>query len=163
MYGASDWLAAGLRVAGSGKQMRQRVVAAWQFALPCTTFSQLRRPRLSQPAGFDLAEACAREGNVLARFTGMALHLIDECQVGVLVQPGGSTMRHLAIMQRLRDRGFAEARFDVCVFGAPFRKATSWLGNIQWPAFFEQRCSCREPPVRIGSSLAEIRRRSDLA
>ncbi len=66
----------------------RHVVSAWQFAPPCMTFCQLRRPRLrsvARPAGFDAEEPRTKEGNVLACFLGMALHLIDEFgQVSIL-------------------------------------------------------------------------------
>ncbi len=108
--------------------IHRHVVAVWQFAPPRATFSQLRRPRLrslAQPSGVDPEEHTSA-GNVLACFTGMAFYLTDDYgQVVVLEQPGGSTRLPLAIIRRLFDRGFTEARFNMCTFGSPFRKSTS--------------------------------------
>ncbi len=68
---------------------------------------------------------------MLALFTAMALHLIDDYgQLGMYEQPGFSITRHFSIFGRLLARGFAETVLDVCTFGSPFKKSSSWVANF---------------------------------
>eukprot|EP00435_Cladocopium_sp_Y103_P012322 s1186_g3.t1 len=134
--------------------LAEKRLKAIMVSPPCTTFSNMRKPRLRSadvPFGFDLADPQTSLGNILGQRGAQLMYTAATNEAaGVMETTFSSYLKHLPGWKAVKGLRCAdEVRCDSCRFGSIHLKPFRFLSVNVGIKSLALRCMCEGPHVQI--------------